>query len=458
MKDEVLRHKEIVIDKREKQVERLTKALNKKEEENNLLKKEATNKTELLQEAQGNNLKLQKELDIKNALIVNYKNNQEFKCDQCGWKTHNKKSLTGHMTSHVTAVKRPELLKCTDCDFTSKDNTSMTGHMTNHHPVDNSPRLLKCTECDFTSKNIQSFNSHIEAHKNMFNCGETVGDGDLKCMVMFKTEQELNNHIKISHSQSKFKCNNCEKSFATHNSLMQHAKTKHEDSPRLPVGHQAWNRQQESANFCCEICPAVFILEADLRAHARIHIMDIPCNQCEEMFETKKDLSHHVRTKHGDFITKRKVCRYFQQGRCFNPSCKFSHEEMGNTTQQHQQMSQPKTCRRGPRCEFFARGTCYYFHAGFRRHQQGFGGQEQEQFRRWDQEPEESRRWDQGQYKPRRWGKEQFRSQEEKGQSIREGQQWEIKPCHFQETCWYPDTCRFSHQNFLMEKEFLENI
>jgi septal ring factor EnvC (AmiA/AmiB activator) len=94
---------------------------------------------------------------------------QELKCDQCGWITQNKNFLKGHMTSHKAA------------------------------------------------------------HKKMHSCGQKVGNGDLKCMVLFKTQHELHKHIKSTHNKKEntlFKCNKCKKSFTVHSSLLHHKKNK----------------------------------------------------------------------------------------------------------------------------------------------------------------------------------------------------------------------------------------
>lgn len=188
-------------------------------------------------------------------------------------------------------------------------------------------------------------------------------------MSMFKTQQELNNHTKISHTDN-FKCNKCEKVFTNHNSLLQHSKTKHEDKSRLPVGHQSWTRNPGNTKFVCSYCPHEFNTKADLNVHQITHQgKDIPCNQCEDMFETKQDLGHHIRTTHrtneGNFTREKRQCRYFLQGRCTKGyMCLFSHERRQNVTPQKVQGKQPPACRRGYECEFWARCNCHYSHRG----------------------------------------------------------------------------------------------
>lgn len=126
------------------------------------MRKEANDATEVLKKIQDRNLKLEEELKVKTLIIeadkvlrkelqhhnqtewfsdeVNRHNIPQYKCDICEWKTHNKKYLTGHMTSHKTQEEFP--------------------------------RILKCNLCDLKSKNIASFKGHEKAHKEMICCGE----------------------------------------------------------------------------------------------------------------------------------------------------------------------------------------------------------------------------------------------------------------------------------------------
>ena len=205
--------------------------------------------------------------------------------------------------------------------------------------------------------------SHKAVQTKMHKCGQKVDNSNQKCEIMLKTEHELHDHIKSTHKKQDgnlFRCNKCEKVFTLHKSLLQHAKIKHEDTARLPVGHQAWNRRQENEKFCCTSCPAEFKLEGDLKDHVSIHddVFVIACEECEEIFETRNDLSHHTRLNHEGFKLEKRLCRYFQQGRCFKGiACLFSHEFRRNATPQRQQVEQPPACRRGLGCEFLARGN-----------------------------------------------------------------------------------------------------
>ena len=121
--------------------------------------------------------------------------------------------------------------------------------------------------------------------------------------------------------------------------------------------------------------------------------------------------------------------------------CPFRHESRSNVAPQQVQTNQPQACRRGPRCEFLSRGICFYFHQGYRGQEiRGYVVRGQE-IRGQENRGQENRSRDQ-----------EFRGQWQE----REARDGEQRPCHFQERCWNT-VCRFTHQDFTKEQEFLEN-
>ena len=377
---------------------------------NQILKEDLDTKNRIIEADK--NLRKEVELHSQSEWMskeVMQHNIPEFKCDQCEWKTHNKTYLIGHKTSHVSS------------------------------------QTLECTECEFKTQNKTTLERHIAAHKEMFKCTENVGNGDLICQKIFNTKNELKEHKEMTHKgTTQFKCNKCEKEFTYHNSLVQHAKTKHEDTGRLPVGHQTWARKQNAnqqgnnvERFLCTECPAEFRSEQDLIFHTGTHKINIPCNHCDKMFETKQDQHHHNRTAHAGFTKVQKLCRHFLQGWCAKGQmCSFSHVLPQNQwPQKEQDQQQVPLCKRGPGCDFWRRGVCNFFHP-IPRAQQNVRRQNQE-IRRQNQEV-------------RSHGQE-FRRP---GQEVR-GR--EMMLCKFQERCWNPDTCEYKHLDFTKDREFLEN-
>ena len=398
MKDEVIKHNESELNKKEKDKQDIDKLHQKheamKERYNNVLKSQG-DKKELFKE---NTLLREQTKSGAEKLQETLKQNQILE-DQ-------NKVMKG-------IIETNEAMK-EDLEFQER-----TADMTEEVRKHNKP-LISCTKCDYKTRNNNYLKGHMQSHLILPNkCRE--------CVKMFKTEQELQNHIKVSHKKEKeqFNCNKCEKTFTTHIALKQHAQTKHEPSSRIPVGHQTWARQQNTQqiqrSFCCPECFADFRNEPDLRVHMKTHDKDIQCSLCDEMFTTKQDQNHHMRTVHRGASTKftkvQKPCRYFLQGWCTKGQmCSFSH--VLPYIQWSQQEQEVPTCRRGPGCTFWVQGNCYFFHpqGGAR------GWQEQEQHLGVPGEVRQQKR----------------------------------KLCHFQETCWNPE-CQFEHEDFGQSREFLEN-
>ena len=428
MKDEIIKHKEEELDKKEKEndidqlhqkheamKERYTNVLrslgDKKQlfKENTKLREETKTSAEELQKAYKKVQILEEANKVMKAVIdadEAMKENQEFI------------ERTADMTEEVREHNRP-IINCPKCKYKTKNSTHMKGHMTSHNG-------------------------------NSFKCEEEGGIAGLKCGKIFETKDEVESHINVNHKKEtpKFNCNKCDKEFETHSALKQHAQSKHEASERLPVGHQRWatqhkaNQGSDVVKYKCTKCPAEFNSEQEFRSHNKVHVFTIPCNMCNDMFETKEDQNHHNRTVHEGFRKVQKACRYFAQGWCEKQHmCNFSHILPQNQWPQYEQEQQTPLCRRGPGCLFWARGTCYFLHST--------RGQMQEQHqggRRQDQEQDQGiRRQQQEQhFEGRRLGQEQ-------------GQDWrKNKMCLFQERCWNQE-CPFKHKDFCLTTEFLEN-
>ena len=128
----------------------------------------------------------------------------------------------------------------------------------------------------------------MQSHQTLPNkCGESVGNEGMKFMKMFKTEQELQNHIKVSHKKesTQYNCNKCEKIFTTHTALKQHAQKAHQQLPEK-----------------CPKCPKNFKTENKLQEHINMnHIVEhakFKCNKCDNVFTSHNALKQHAQLKH----------------------------------------------------------------------------------------------------------------------------------------------------------------
>ena len=445
MNNEVARHKELELDKKDKNLEKKETELEQLHQKHEAMKERYTNVLRSLG-------------DKKQLFKENTKLREENKSSTDELQKAYKKVQTLEETNKVMKA-------VIDADETLKENQEFrerTADMTEEVREHNRP-FIHCPKCNYKTKNSTHIKGHMTAHKDVsFLCEEEDVNSGIKCGKMFKTKVDIENHMKVSHKEEtiKFKCNKCDKEFETHNALNQHAQSKHEAAERLPVGHHRWATQQNAnrgadvTKYKCTKCPAEFSTERDLAGHVKTHVFVIPCNLCNEMFETKQDQNHHNRTAHEGFRKVQNICRYFAQGWCDKQDmCNFSHNTPQNQRPQYEQEQQSTPCRRGPGCLFWARGTCYFVHAT----RGGVQGQYQEGWRQGQEQYQRSRRQEQEQYKSgRRQGQEQHQEimmpAQEQGQEVRV----KSKMCHFQERCWNQE-CNYKHEDFSKSTQFLEN-
>ena len=145
----------------------------------------------------------------------------------------------------------------------------------------------------------------------------------------------------------------CKEKFKTPRILDEHHKSKHMAKP--------------SAEFKCDKCISSFTTQNNLRLHMNIkHVqqrapphMKLSCEYCGLITNGKDQLENHkVHCNAGYTQMGNKICKYFDRGGCFKgESCRFTH------LQESQSRSTPH-CRNGSRCNFLARGSCFFFHSG----------------------------------------------------------------------------------------------
>ena len=224
-----------------------------------------------------------------------------------------------------------------------------------------------------------------------------------KCKKSVKSQGELNDHIQVEHTTELLNCTKCNKQFAAKNALSQHMNSQHPKNP--PVGHSQWAQQKNNSH-------------------------DYSCTQCNSGFENLHELKEHKRTKHNDQNRNGLVmldipCRFFKQGRCNKQLCRFSHKQQNNK-------DWVPECTRGQQCQFFAWGSCNFFHKGVevqqKKKQQNMQQQQQQQ----------------------------NRQQQTMQQQNRQHEGEEKKRCHFQDRCWNQN-CKFMHEDFSLGKRFQEN-
>ena len=187
-------------------------------------------------------------------------------------------------------------------DGLTEEETELLTEETRRH---NQPQK-KCKKCNFSTNNQTIMKGHMTCHRE-YTCSQ--------CNKNFDTEWNLKNHTNREHKRDLHSCTKCQKQFPSTNSLKQHMNAQHKTVP--PVGHPQWALERNAAQT-----------------------LDYTCNQCNDAFETLKEIREHKITKHkGESFTGfreiTKLCHFFKQGRCDINPCRYSHQQ-----HQHQQQQQ----------------------------------------------------------------------------------------------------------------------
>lgn len=154
--------------------------------------------------------------------------------------------LKTKLQEHVDVVHKDDY-RCENCDFRTNRKGALTRHYKELHTKKN---LHQCQNCSYSSTRKENLNRHIKnihgSKSRKFSC--------LLCSTFYEDKAELDKHIVWSHSSSKrYKCIIC--SFATtHKSdLNQHIK----------VNHEVEN------TFTCDKCKSIFRRKDSLNKHIR---------------------------------------------------------------------------------------------------------------------------------------------------------------------------------------------
>lgn len=90
--------------------------------------------------------------------------------------------------------------------------------------------------------------------------------------------------MKIHNGVKPFVCDVCRKDFLRKSDLDRHSKI-----------HKP--KSQDSVQFSCEKCNVTFTRRDNLKRHLSSHL-NLPCAECDQIFNTKFNLLHHVRVSH----------------------------------------------------------------------------------------------------------------------------------------------------------------
>jgi len=187
-----------------------------------------------------------------------------------------------------------EKICCKFCDEKFVIPANLDSHVQRKHQSASVDQPFECLFCSKLIRGKSNLQSHLEKlHKNEgYQCKFRI------CSKWFKIESELEDHIKKVHfaeGKNPVECKVCKKWYACKISLSNHMRKYHPEkvilkNPNNPKTLLARKR-------------------AELKAKELPSLM--PCNFCDDVFESKTSLYDHTKKMHKNEAVKCKKCRFY---------------------------------------------------------------------------------------------------------------------------------------------------
>lgn len=221
-------------------------------------------------------------------------------------------------------------LTCTVCHEKMDNLTVFKDHLTKEHGIiihtDIKDHILQfklkkgevydCVLCSSTYETFKMLKQHMNKHYSNYNCS--------LCDATFATKRSLNAH-RTTHQEGSFKCDHCEKVFASRTKKHYHEKMKHlgarniSNCPYCNVPFRSYYQRNQhlvkvhnnEAQYKCNVCSKSYILKSLLMYHIKkSHLMErnCQCTECGYRFFSKKALKAHMVKHTGERIYSCEVC------------------------------------------------------------------------------------------------------------------------------------------------------
>ncbi|KAJ8703978.1 hypothetical protein PYW07_013272 [Mythimna separata] len=176
--------------------------------------------------------------------------------------------------------------------------------------------VYDCTMCTSTYETFKMLKQHMNKHYNNYTCSV--------CDAAFATKRSLNAH-RTTHQEGSFKCDHCEKVFASRTKKHYHEKMKHlgarniSNCPYCNVPFRSYYQRNQhlvkvhnsEAQYKCNVCSKSYILKSLLMYHIKkCHLMErnCQCTECGYRFFSKKALKAHMVKHTGERNYSCEVC------------------------------------------------------------------------------------------------------------------------------------------------------
>ncbi|XP_048224967.1 uncharacterized protein LOC125368153 [Perognathus longimembris pacificus] len=230
---------------------------------------------------------------------VAQKEENTFKCGECGKGFNKKRLLARHERIH-SGVKPYE---CTECGKAFSKST----YLLQHHRVHTGERPYKCTECGkaFNRKSHLTQHQRIHSGEKPYKCEE--------CGKAFTHRSTFVLHNRSHTGEKPFVCKECGKAFRDRPGFIRHYIIHSGENPYecFECGkffkHRSylmWHQQTHTGEkpFECSECGKVFCESAALIHHYVIHTGEKPfeCLECGKAFNHRSYLKRHQRIHTGE--------------------------------------------------------------------------------------------------------------------------------------------------------------
>lgn len=147
---------------------------------------------------------------------------------------------------------------CDQCDFKSRDKKYLKKHLKVQHQWGR-------FDCDLCERSIKWSNNDLKKHKLRIHGAKEKRC--TQCEYVAAMESDLTEHDRRKHQmkyQKKIECKQCPKILSSTSSMKNHMKYVHEGVKRVP---------KVPGSFPCNLCPKIFSFKQNMKAHEQnIHM------------------------------------------------------------------------------------------------------------------------------------------------------------------------------------------
>uniref|UniRef100_A0A1A9W9L4 Protein krueppel n=1 Tax=Glossina brevipalpis TaxID=37001 RepID=A0A1A9W9L4_9MUSC len=239
---------------------------------------------------------------LRDIHIKNHSRERNYLCIECNKSFFTKYDLQKHVLTH----KEDKPYKCSACDKSFTRSTLLYRHERSHTDM---PKYI-CVHCEKPFLSSEDLEKHVARHNKSrpFKCK--------LCHKAFAFKQGLERHEVVHSRQQPFPCQYCNQSFSTTSKLARHL-TAHAGERPYPckfcsksylLSHHLTrhmrshkNARHSATDFKCNSCNETFDSRDSLIVHSANHAKDesLSCPLCKESFDDFEIVTAHIK-EHSD--------------------------------------------------------------------------------------------------------------------------------------------------------------